>query len=1025
MRGIRIPFVLALIAGALPGVATSQELGRITGRVTDRANQAALPGVQVFVAGTQRGAVTDDDGRYNIAGVPPGTVQVRVRRVGYEAASQSVTVAAGATATADFSIGVAAITLEEVVTTATGEMQRKREAGNTVATIDSSKVNLAASQNISQVLSSRAAGVTVLQGSGTTGTPSRIRIRGANSVSLNNEPLLIIDGVRISDSRGFNFFTGGQVFGRLNDINTEDVETIEIIKGPAAAALYGTAAANGVIQITTKRGRPGRTRFNTFAEYGTLEDTYDYPDNFSMIGRRVSDGSRFVNCTIDRQAQRLCTADSLKTFNPLGTYRPYETGWRETFGISAQGGGEQATYYLGGDFERERGVVEPNDVRRVNFRANLNATMSPKLQVQVSTGYLSSRGSLPQNENNALGYISAGVLGKAFNCTAGIQRDPACGADSVSKGFFSRDPKEFFFIRSQQDVERFTGGLTANWQGTSWLRGTFQGGADVVNRTDKTLTEPNKSNWSQGLLEGSRGVVPAQEFTYSANGSLSAMRTFLSDLVSTSTVGAQITQERFVGFTATGAVLLPGTASLGGASARKEVNEVNTDIRTVGAYLRQQLGWRDRLFVTGAIRGDDNSAFGSDFGLVYYPSLSASWVMSDEEFFPRSQYLSQLRLRSAIGRSGQRPGFRQAETFFSPVSVFSAGAERPAAVVGGTGNTKLEPELSTEFEAGFDLGLLDNRFGAEVSYYRKRTERALIFVPIAPSVGEAAGRFVNLGEVENRGFEALLTATPLEMTSVKWDLSVAFSTNRNRLVDLGVDDKGDPLPPIIFNNAVQHHREGFPLGAFFSRRIVSFSDLNGDGILSRVNCRSYGGVANPQIAGGPACEIVLSDSVEYLGANALPTRELSFNTGVTLFRYLRVSALVDHRSGFKQYNRSREFRCASFQNCRDIHDPTAPFEDQAKALASLMGTSVGYVEDADFTKLREVAITVTAPGDWARRMGGQNVSITFAGRNLKTWSDYSWIDPEVNSVPAANFQTTDFFGQAPVRTLTTRVNITF
>jgi len=343
--------------------------------------------------------------------------------------TRPVTVVAGQTDTVDFAMRVAATQLDVQVVTATGETQRRRETGNAVASVDSSRLNPAVNANFAQALAAKAPGVNIQQPGGTTGGGSRVRIRGSNSVSLSNEPLLIVDGVRISNNAnsaqpgGTGIGVGGQTISRFNDINPEDIENIEIIKGPAAAALYGTAAANGVIQVTTKRGRPGRTRWNTFAEYGTINDIYDYPSNYSNVGQRSAvDTTTVVNCTIDKQAQGLCVSGELASFNPLATYRPFDDGFRSQFGLSASGGREGATYYVGGDFEREQGLAANNLLRRGNLRANINAQVSEQLSLAVSTGYLSSGLGLPQNENNALGYLSAGLLGKAFNCAPASPR---------------------------------------------------------------------------------------------------------------------------------------------------------------------------------------------------------------------------------------------------------------------------------------------------------------------------------------------------------------------------------------------------------------------------------------------------------------------------------------------------------------------------------------------------------------------------------------------------------------------------
>ena len=1046
----------AVLLGALPAAVGAQDAqsGTVAGRVTDAGNQQPLVGVTVVVVGSTRGTITGQDGSYRIVGVPAGTAQVRAQRIGYAAQTRPVTVTPGASATADFVLAAAAVLLDAIVTSATGETQRARETGNAVSTIDSSRLNTAVNANFAQSLAAKAPGVNISQGSGSTGTGSRVRIRGSNSVNLSNEPLLIIDGVRINNnpqsSTGAAIGVGGQTISRINDINPEDIENIEVIKGPAAAALYGTAASNGVIQVTTRRGRPGKARWNTFAEYGVLNDPYEYPSNYASIGTfgrtptatNPATTEQRAGCTIELQvrtiAQGGCTDAQVVSFNPLQTYQPYDNGFRNQYGISVAGGREGATYYVGSDFEREQGLVDPNNLKRANFRVNLDAAVNDKVTLALRTGYLSSRQGLPQNENNGFGYLSAGLLGKAADCSpTGAAASPLiCGsgatADTISYGYFSTLPRTFFAINARQNIEKFTGGLTANYQPLTWLRGTFTGGVDAITRLDRGLLPSNViTTQGQANLEGFATDLRAQEFTYTGTGSLIANYGIAEGIEGTSSIGGQYIRESLFTTFATGAKLLAGSRSLRGASAQKDVDNRNEEIVTIGGFGEQRFAYRDRLFLSAALRADDNSAFGQGADLVYYPSTSLSYVISEEGFFPKLDALGQLRLRAAFGRSGQRPGFRQAETFFSPVAVSTApGTELPAAVIGGTGNPTLRPEISREAEFGFDAGFFGERLGVNYTYYNKRTNDALVSVPLAPSLALTPSQFRNIGATSNRGNELGINATPFDTRPARLDLTVSFSTNQNRLEDIGFDAAGDPLPAIVFNNATQRHQEGYALGGYWGRRIVSFEDKDANGIISRTGCRAYGaGSTAPTTQDAATCEISLSDTAEYLGS-PLPTRELSISPALTLFKNVRVQALVDYRGGYRLWNQSREFRCFNFQQCQDINDPSVPLGDQAKVIARALGGntgSTGYIEDASFTRLREVSVTFTAPELFARRLRTAGLSLTLGAQNLGTWTDYTGFDPEVQAgANAANtFTSVDFFSQAPVRRFNTRLNVTF
>lgn len=993
----RISSLLAL-AAALPlaaGALGAQ--GAITGRVTDASNSQPLADVQVRVVGTTRGALTSADGSYSIAGVPPGNLSVRAQRIGFQPQTRIVAVGGG-TATADFALSPAATALEQVVVTATGETMRKRETPHTVSIVSVDSMDKSSVANFSQLLSSRAPSVTVQEAGGTTGTGSRVRIRGSNSVSLNNDPLIIIDGVRVSNaSSGIGATTigvGGQQPSRFNDLNPEDIETIEILKGPSGVSLYGTSGANGVIQITTKRGKAGKTVWTAFGEGGQLTQKYDWPGNYAAPGRNLPSGTRTANCTLYNRAQGFCAQDSVISFNPLKVVDPFRVGSRLKYGMSAAGGSPAATYYIAGEAENERGVYEVSQLRRSNARANLSGQLRKDLNVNVTSSYVSSDLRLPQNDNNLLGVISCGLLGAA--------RD-----DPVSRGFCSGQPPSAIFagINTRQQIERFIGGVRASWAPLSWMTATGQFGADILNRHDNETVLPNIVQFGS-LPEGSRRSNRFQQREYTATGNVSGTWNAMTDLGTTTSLGLQYNDQRLNGTRAFGAKLLAGTESLNGANSRFEVSEDNQEVVTIGYYVQEQLSWRDRLFANAALRADDNSAFGTAFGYTYYPAAGLSWVISEEPFFPVIPMVQQIRLRASYGESGQRPGFRQAQQFFDPVAVNVRGTEVPGFTVGGVGNVDLAPEKSKEFELGADFNsLFGNRANLELTYYNKTTDQALIFVRTAPSLGVSTTQPKNLGQVKNSGFEALVTATPFSSQMFTWDLSLTGSTNTNKLIRLGKDPAD--TNPIIFGlgGASQRHAQGYPLGSYFMRT-YTYADANADGLIS-------------------PSEVTLAAQPTFLGSPA-PKREVTLNTSMTFQRIVRVSANLDYRGGQKQNNSTAQFRCASaFVNCRDAFDASATtLFEQARIAASRLGSNAGYVEDATFTKLRELSVSLIAPRSLASQLRVADATLTFSGRNLATWTNYGGFDPEINWT-ADNFSTADFLSQPPVKYYTARLTLTF
>jgi TonB-linked SusC/RagA family outer membrane protein len=1016
MRAVRLTLLSLVLFFVGAASAAAQQSGTITGQVTDAATGQPLAGVQMQVAGTNVGGLTDQNGRFLITRVPAGEQTIRAVLIGYAQATQAVSVTAGGTATANFSLETSAVPLEGLVVTATGERQRTREVGASIGKIDVDEIPLAVNTDVSSVLQARAPGVTVMQAGGTTGTGSRIRIRGSASVSLDNDPLIIVDGVRASNSTGNSIGVGGQNVSRLNDFSAEDIENIEILKGPAASALYGTAAANGVIVITTKKGAAGDTRWSAYVERGSLVEPNDYPTNYvgycsyysASTGAKVGDipgcDTAYFYDLQDAYAGVFdFQQDSIQSFNPLnsgGDISPFQDGMREKYGISASGGSERVTYFLSGDWEHEEGVYEDvSDLENLNLRANLSSQLTEQLDVSVQTGFINSDLRLPENDNNVLGILPSAFFGG--------------GTEDDAYGFFRLD--DLKAIDTKQRVERFIGSVQGNYRPLTWLSFNSTVGMDVINRWDNQTIPPQRVFFSD-LPEGQRTSNRIQISTYTGNLNGSAEFMLRPNIASNTDVGVQFTQEVFEGTYAFGRGLLAGCFSLNCVATGFSVDEVTTDVRTAGAYLSQQFALNDRLFLTGTIRADDNSAFGEDLDLTLYPSVNLSWVAAEEPWFPEIEALSLLRLRTGYGEAGLQPGFRSATRFLSPQATTISGQVIPSFSFGGIGNPDLKPEISKEFEIGADVGLFDDRLGLELTYYNKKSEDALVSRDLAPSLGVATSQVINIGEVQNKGIEALATMLLANTANVQWDATVSYSTNDNELVDLGIDPTtGEDIEPIIFGLGAntQRHQEGFPLGGYWQRP-YTFEDSNADGII--------------QIG-----EVELADTAEYLGS-PFPGREMSFQSSVTLFNLVRISGLLDHKGDFKLFNGTADFRCASFYNCRQAFagygDLDVSLEDQAAYVADAYGnaggTVAGFIEDGDFWKLRELAATLMLPSDWAQRFGADAMNLTFAGRNLATWTDYSGPDPEINfGGSGANFITADFLSQPPIRYYTVRLDVNF
>jgi TonB-dependent starch-binding outer membrane protein SusC len=996
--------VVAVFAGA-----QGNGQGAITGTITDAATHTPISDVQIRILGTTQGTLSRDNGTYRISGVRAGAVSLVAQRVGYkESAALIVTVTDGGTATADFALSTAATTLSEVVVEATGETERSRESGNLVNNITADSVAPAAIASFSDALSGRAPGVQIQQATGTTGGGSQIRIRGANSISLGNAPLLIIDGVRADNAESSGDAannTGGQGPSRFDDIDPNDIETIEVVKGPAGAALYGSAGANGVIYVTTKHGVAGHTRWQSHAEYGSLRDYTTFQPNYDIMGNFHTGAADSIQsgCTLDDQKAQfgnpaLCTPVSgVNTFNPLQAVTPFVNGYRDSYGGSVSGGTDAAQYFLSGDYYREQGVYANNVDRRANGHATITAHPSSTIDVSLNATYLQGRLSLPQNDNSFFGVLGLGLLGSAYD-------------DPVGHGYFEGiTPSIIAQFQTLQNTERYTTGATGTWRVLPWLTGTLQGGVDFLNRLDNSILPANLlvNNGPLTAL-GFANADPAQVWTYTTSATATASYPLSRRVGAKSTVGAQYTDQSTKAFPASGVGFVGTSSSLAGLSSQFTATEANTDQPTVAVYGQQELSFNDRIFLTGTLRHEATGILDEATPTTTYPSGSLSWVIGEEPWFPKTAFLSSLRLRTAVGVAGQIPDFRQAAVFFDARPVRVDGQDLGAAVLAGTG-AGLVPERSVEAEGGFDAGLFNDRINITATYYNKTTHDALVQATLGPSLGGLPGgappsRFFNVGETTNKGFEAGINGTIVKSRVFTFDLAATGSINHNKLVTLG---NAIPLGFIPFDagqaGEIQRFQPGFPMGGYFSQH-VTYTDANHDGIIT-------------------SDELNVSNTQSYIGP-VMPPTEVTISPTATFFKLFHVTAQFDHRDGNNIFDLTEEFRC-TFLLCQGLYDKHAPLAQQAGAVAAFDALSDSYfIQDAEFWKLRELTFALDAPAAVLQRLRVQAVRLSVSGRNLHVWTPYKGIDPEINT-SNTDFTDSEFLTQPPVRYWTGRLDITF
>jgi len=1024
---LAVPAAALLVGLASPLAA--QSTGTIRGRVVETGSGRAVTDAQVTIAGTSIRAVTNSNGEFTIAAAPAGAQQVVVRRIGYARSTQSVTIASGATISTNFQLSQAASQLDVVVVTGTGGAVEKRTLGNSITTLDVAELTEKTSMaNVTEVLQSKTPGVSILPGSGAPGTAGEIRIRGASSLS-GYKPVVFIDGIRynIDDLGGFNATGGGtvglaqagQATSALNNLNPNDIESIEVVKGPAAATLYGAEAANGVIQIITKKGTRGQQqlRWSFRAERGQSE-------------LRLLPQDNLTTCTAARQAELNtlgvivwpgCQGIPVNTIirdNPLARDpRAVRVGDLSKLSMNLRGGGDRYNFYIAGDRDVEQGVFFNSDNNRTSVRTNFGFNPNDKSDFQLSVNWQDGRLRLPIQDESTNGLILSAVRGQAGRISSlGVGNE----------GWRTISPTQANRYKNFTNSERLTLGATTTFTPWSWFQNRLTLGIDNTNVQAQLLFLPGDIDLAQDPDAASganlRNNPYRRLFTIDYAGTLLwNPRPFLE---STTKFGSQVISDKSESLRATGIGIGAVDVTLVNLLQRSTGGESFSENNSLGYYVQEQLGFRNRLYLTGAVRADDHSSFGKDFDLIVYPKLSVSYVVSEEpaaKRFLESARINSLKLRSAWGQAGRAPSAYSATQTYTVDRVTLGGALGSALRPFIYGNPNLKPEKGEEIELGFDLGAFKERIGADFTYYNKTTTDILQSISIPASVGFPGSQLSNLGTVNNRGIELSIFGTPVRASSFAWDTRFNISTNRNLLESFQVEGKILETFGGQSYGSVQQHRVGYPLGGFWVT--PPQRDANGVALLTPTGAAIFN-------AGDTARR--------YMGRST-PNREMSFSNTVTLFRVIRLYALLDRKTGFSVYNQPERSRCqAANDSCARVNDPRARFPQNAadsvlfKEVATLRstgGASAGvhpdFIQKGDFTKLREVSLTLDVPSNLVRRSGAQSASLVFSGRNLALWSDYEGPDPEVNSYGGRTFARADAYALPMTRRFTASINLSF
>ncbi len=984
-----LPGLIGLLA--FPTASLAQD-ARITGSVRG-SGSAPVAGAAIELDPLGLTTVTDRGGRYTIT-VPPDRVRgqevvLRISSIGYRTVERRLLLVEGEHRE-EVVLGEEVLNLDEVLVTGTAGRRERRAQPAVIGGIDAAALSEAAPVNsVFNLLQSRLPGVTVQQRSGTTGTGQVIRIRGRSSVALSNEPLVFIDGVRM-DARGREFFfVGGQAGSRLNDLRLEDIERVEVAKGPAAATLYGADASAGVVQIFTKRGRAEEPFTQVVSwEHGRLDADFTPPDNWATCMREHIDEGRPLCHGVEPGA---AVRD-----NPLARAGVLRSGRSSSLDWSIRGGGARFGSFASVGMDREEGTLPNNEMERISGRVNFDFFASDALHLDFGFGLGRSRVRLPHNDNNVLGYLGGGLLGNPL--TVGF---------TVNDGWFAggRQVEAISRIETVDTSLRVQPRITAAYTPAPWFTNRLTLGADLTRTEARSFFPRNDRHWYPDEERNSGRITQLREnrnqLSLDYLGTLSWSPT--PWVTVDQSVGAQIQTLTTDLTSATGIGLSSNRVRAVDAAARRTGGQSFEEERQVGGLGQLQLTFWDRLFVQGAVRVDRHSAFGTEADPFVSPRVGASYVVSDEPLFRRwvpRTWISDLRLRAAYGATGRSPASSTRATYVP--EPFALAPERVGAgvVPRSPGNPDLRPERGTELEVGGDVALIGRRVGLEVTYFRKRTWDLLLERALSPSLGFSESPLTNVGRVSNWGYEVAADLRLVSSPDIEWDVRAGFSTLTNRVLDMG------DVPPFGNRNWVI---SGSPVLGYHGFRIHEV-DVEGQ-------------------------RVTVSDQMEFLGnPPELPGREATLSSTAMVFGALSLDLHFDYRGNVHLYNSTDEWR-ERVQGVgeRSVRRAALAPEDRLSRFGPHFTESGAfvpadliwdpYVEPADFLRFREASISYRFPATLLREhLPVEGARITLAARNLAVWtkSDFVGFDPE-SSYDA----TTDFLTMPPERRLLVRFRVEF
>ncbi|MBU7577148.1 MAG: SusC/RagA family TonB-linked outer membrane protein [Flavihumibacter sp.] len=992
----------------------------ISGKVTDE-NGLPLPSISVQVRTTTAGATTDETGSYTITSdLKPGRYVLEFSGIAFKTITQSLTITAGvSTYSLDASLKSDATSMDEVIVTGTSLGTTRRQLGNFVATVKGDELTKGATGNVLAAMQGKTPGAQIIQNSGDPGGSISVRLRGTSTINGSSEPLYIIDGVIVSNSSRRVTNTQAAYDGlispapnRMVDINPADIERVEMLNGAAAAAIYGSRANAGVVQIFTKRGSSGApvVSFNTSVNMNQLRKDVGYNKAPTKFGG-PADGPGAVTQDI------LLTG--LTNTTPVTRYNYWDYIFRTGIGtdnnISVRGGKDKTKYFMSASHLYNQGIIKNTDFQRFSFRVNLDQEITKWASVNAGLNYVNSMANEKPDGNSFFSPInSVTIIGNFHDIW---QRDANGNLQAVGERGRINPVSIIEDIKQRNQTNRIISSLGLKLKPIKDLTIDYTMGIDNISQVGTTYIPPYTYNaspdfWGGGIsldptLNGYASVGNNQQFLINHEINATLNKNITEDFISTTQVGYSLQYEKSNFSVAQGRGLAPFVQTVGGASTVLPGSDARSEISISGGYLQQNFKFKNRYFLTAAGRIDGSSVFGEDQRNQFYLKLSGSYVMSDENFWEKlglAKTWNYFKLRAAYGESGNLTGIGAYDRF----NIYNASplVGRTALLSPGQlANTNMRPEVQKELEIGTDMAFFNSRLNVTFNWYNKKVTDLLIGRFIAPSTGYSS-LLDNVGVVRNKGIELMIGGSPIRNKNFRWDVDVIFNRNRNVVEEI-------PQGLIQFNlpaGSVSLLR-GAPIGVFYG--FFFARDENGGEIKNAngIPVQERGTQNSPTSytaqrgtdglpTGTPLRKIIGDPNPDWTG------------TLVNTFEYKNLSLRVqlDAVQGVDVFN-------ADFRTRQGVGNGAEFAEKEHRGelprgyISGIYAIEEWRIDDGSFVKLREVSLSYGL-GKIGKAISDLRVGLS--GRNLISWDNYKGFDPETNAGGGSNIARGIDFGNVPI-----------